>query len=44
MGDWVEYLFWYNDGRFVKYSYFKFVLYNMIMRKKVFEYSSFIVK
>lgn len=44
MGDWAEHLLWYNDGRFAKHPYFKFVLHNMIMRKKVLEHSSFIVK
>lgn len=42
MGDWAEDLLWYTDGRFAKHPYFKFVLHNMIMRKK--EHSSFIVK
>lgn len=34
MGDWAEHLLWYNDGRFAKHPYFKFLLHNMIMRKK----------
>lgn len=44
MAHWAEHLIWYNDGRFAKHPYFKFVVHNMIMRKRALEQSSFIIK
>lgn len=44
MGHWAEHLIWYNDGRFAKHPYFKFVVHNMIMRKRALEQSSFNIK
>lgn len=44
MAEWAEHLLWYRDGRFAKHPYFKFVIHNMIMRKRALEKSSFIVK
>jgi hypothetical protein len=44
MADWAEHLLWYRDGRFAKHPYFKFVIHNIIMRKRALEKSSFIFK
>lgn len=44
MAHWAEHFIWYNDGRFAKHPYFKFVVHNMIMRKRALEQSSFIIK
>jgi len=35
MADWAEHLLWFEDGRFANHQYFKFVVHNMIMRKRV---------
>ena len=43
MADWVDHLLWYKDGRFAHHHYFKFVVHNMIMRKRAAENGSFIV-
>ena len=44
MADWAEHLLWFEDGRFANHQYFKFVVHNMIMRKRAIENSTFIVK
>ena len=44
MSDWADHLMWYKDGRYAKHSYFKFIVHNMIMRKRTLEMSSFVVK
>jgi hypothetical protein len=44
LGDWTNHLLWYRDGRFANHNFFKFVAHNMIMRKRVLENSTFIVK
>ena len=44
MADWAEHLLWYDDGRFARHPYFKFVVHNMIMRKRAVEQSSFVVR
>lgn len=44
MANWAEHFIWYHDGRFAKHPYFKFVIHNMIMRKRALEQSSFIIK
>ena len=44
MSDWRDHLMWYKDGRFAKHPYFKFIVHNMIMRKRTLEMSSFVVK
>jgi hypothetical protein len=44
LGDWANHLLWYRDGRFANHIFFKFVAHNMIMRKRVLENSTFIVK
>ncbi|KAK3083478.1 hypothetical protein FSP39_023709 [Pinctada imbricata] len=44
LSDWADHLMWYKDGRFAKHQYFKFIVHNMIMRKRALELSSFIVK
>ena len=43
MSDWADHLLWYNDGRFASHHYFKFVVHNMIMRKRAADNGSFIV-
>lgn len=42
MEDWAEYLLWYDDGRFAKHPYFKFITHNKISRKKTLESGSFV--
>ncbi len=44
MSDWAEHLMWYKDGRFAQHKYFKFIVHNMIMRKRTLEQSTYIVK
>ena len=44
MSDWAEHLLWFKDGRFAQHQYFKFIVHNIIMRKRTLEQSSFIVK
>ena len=41
--DWVEPLLWYQDGRFARHKVWKFVVHNMIMRKRALEQSRFFV-
>ena len=43
MQDWADHLLWYTDGRFARSEYFKFIIHNMIVRKKALENSSYIV-
>ena len=35
---------WYNDGRFASHKYFKFIVHNIIMRKRTSEQSKYIMK
>ena len=44
MGDWAGHLLWYEDGRFAKHQFFKFVVHNIMMRKRAIEQSSFLVQ
>ena len=44
LADWADHLLWYEDGRFAHHSYFKFVVHNMIMRRRALENSSYIVQ
>ena len=44
MSDWAEHLIWYKDGRFAQHQYFKFIVHNIIMRKRTLEQSTFIMK
>ena len=44
MSDWAEHLLWYRDGRFAQHHIFKFVVHNMIMRKRTLEQSRYIVQ
>lgn len=44
MSAWVEHLQWFDDDRIAKHLYFKFVDYNMIMRKRAFERRAYIIK
>ena len=37
IGDWAEHLLWYDDGRFGHHPYFKFIVHNMILRKRALE-------
>ena len=41
--DWAEHLLWYQDGRFARHKVWKFVVHNMIMRKRALEQSRFFV-
>lgn len=43
MSDWAEHMLWYDDGIFAHHPYFKFVIHNMIMRKRAIENSNFVV-
>ena len=43
MSDWADHLLWYKDGRLAHHQYFKFVVHNMIMRKRAAESGRFIV-
>ena len=44
MSEWAEHLMWYKDGRFARHKYFKFIVHNIIMRKRTLEQSSYIMK
>ncbi|XP_053389337.1 uncharacterized protein LOC128552332 [Mercenaria mercenaria] len=44
MTEWAEHLMWYGDGRFAQHPYFKFIVHNIIMRKRTFKQSSYVVK
>ena len=44
LSDWAEHLLWYKDGRFAHHKFFKFVVHNMIVRRRALEQSKFIVK
>lgn len=44
LSDWADHLLWYEDGRFALHQYFKFVVHNMIMRKRAEENSKFVVQ
>ena len=41
--DWAEHLLWYKDGRFARHKVWKFVVHNMIMRKRALEQSRYFV-
>ena len=41
--DWAEHLLWYQDGRFAKHKVWKFVVHNMVMRKRALEQSRYFV-
>ena len=43
LSDWADHLIWYDDGRFAQHPYFKFIVHNMIMRKRTLEQSTYIV-
>lgn len=42
MSEWADHLLWFEDGRFAKHPVFKFVVHNMIMRKRALESSTFV--
>ncbi|XP_070537019.1 uncharacterized protein [Ptychodera flava] len=44
MAQWAEHLLWYKDGRFAHHQFFKFIVHNIIMRKRTLEHSTFIVR
>ena len=44
MSEWAEHLMWYEDGRFAQHPYFKFIVHNIIMRKRTLEQSSYVFK
>ena len=44
MTNWADHLLWYKDGRFAHHAYFKFVVHNMLLRKRAIEDCSFIVQ
>ncbi|VDI81681.1 Hypothetical predicted protein [Mytilus galloprovincialis] len=44
MSDWANHLIWYKDGRFAKHKFFKFIVHNIINRKRVLDNSTFIVQ
>lgn len=44
MAQWADHLIWYKDGRLAKQSYFKFIVHNIIIRKRTLEQSTYIVK
>ena len=41
--EWADHLLWYQDGRFSQDKVWKFVVYNMIMRKRALEQSRYFV-
>ena len=44
MAKWACHLLWLEDGRFAKHPYFKFIVNNVIQRKRVLEKGKFIVR
>ena len=43
MSEWTDHLLWYDDGRVARHKYLKFIVHNMISRKKVLENGQFIL-
>ena len=41
--EWAEHLLWYQDGRFARHKVWKFVVHNIIMRKRALEQSRYFV-
>ena len=41
--EWAEHLLWYQDGRFARHKVWKFVVHNMILRKRALEQSRYFV-
>ena len=39
--EWAEHLLWYQDGRLARHKVWKFVVHNMIMRKRALEQSRY---
>ena len=44
MSDWAEHLMWFSDGRFAQHPYFKFILHNIIARKRAIDQGNYIVR
>ena len=44
LSDWANHLIWFKDGRFANHNFFKFILHDIIMRKRVLEQCTFIVQ
>jgi hypothetical protein len=42
--DYVKYLFKYHDGQFARYSRFRYVIFNIIMRKQVNTKAGFFIR
>ncbi|XP_033755671.1 uncharacterized protein LOC117338427 [Pecten maximus] len=43
MSEWADHLLWYKDGRFAQHQYFKFIVHNIITRKRALQRSTYIV-
>ncbi|XP_068671144.1 uncharacterized protein, partial [Montipora foliosa] len=41
--EWAEHLLWYQDGRFARHKVWKFIVHNMILRKRALEQSRYFV-
>ena len=41
--EWAEHLLWYQDGKFARHKVWKFVVHNMILRKRTLEQSRYFV-
>ena len=37
-------LMWYKDGRFARHKYLRFIVHNIIMKKRTLEQSTYIMK
>ncbi|XP_062621909.1 uncharacterized protein LOC134283470 [Saccostrea cucullata] len=44
MTEWADHLLLYKDSRFARHPYFKFIVHNIIMRKRTLEQSTYIIK
>ena len=44
MDKWAEHLMNYHDGRFAQHPYFKFIVHNVALRKKLLDKGKFVVK
>ena len=44
ISDWAEHLIWYKEGRFANDQYFKFIVHNVMMRKRTLEQNTYIVR
>ena len=44
LSEWANHILWFDDGRFARHQIFKFIVHNMISRKRTIEQSNFIVQ